>query len=78
MQAILLLPIIAAGFIGSPITVTVSVFGAPIPQPLIALTAIVPEFVPGVTVMVLVVLFPVHPLGNVHTYLVAPATADAV
>ena len=39
------------------------------------MTETVPPVAVGVTVMLLVVLLPVHPGGNVHVYEVAPGTA---
>jgi hypothetical protein len=36
------------------------------PQPLTARTVMMPELVPEVTLIVLVVLLPVHPDGSVH------------
>ena len=66
LQAILLLPMIEAGLAASPITVTNSVFDAPVPQALFAATEMVPELDPGVTVMVFVELLPDHPFGKVQ------------
>ena len=45
-----------------------------VPQSLIAFTVILPPVVPEVAVMELVVLVPVHPLGKVQMYEVAPVT----
>ena len=46
--------------------------------PTVAVTEIVPPVAPGVNDILLVVEVPVHPVGAVQVYAVAPATEAAV
>ena len=59
-------PLIAAGCAGTGFTVIASVCAVLVPQLLFAVTLMVPLVAPGVTLMLLVVEVPLHPLGNTH------------
>jgi hypothetical protein len=60
---------------GAVFTVMASVCAVELPQELLAVTEIFPLVVLAVAVMLLLVLLPLHPPGNVQVYDVAPATA---
>lgn len=59
------LPVMVPGWEGVLVTVTGKLEAVEVPQALDAVTVIVP-FVPAVAEMLLVVLVPVHPPGNVQ------------
>jgi hypothetical protein len=67
-------PEILPGVVGAALTVKANVETAEVPQVLLALTVILPPVEPVVTFMLLVVEVPVHPLGRVQVYEVAPPT----
>jgi hypothetical protein len=71
---IAVVPEILPGVAGAVFTFTASVEAAEVPQALLALTVIFPPVEPAVTFMLLVVEVPVHPLGKVQVYVLAPAT----
>jgi hypothetical protein len=58
-------PEIEPEIVGSGATSTKEVLGADAPHRLFAVTPIVPDE-PAVTVIVLLLLLPLHPAGNVH------------
>ena len=62
------------GVAGNVFAVTLNELVGLEPQVLFALTVIVPEFDPAVTVILLVVDDPVQPVGKVQVYVVAPGT----
>ena len=68
------LPVIAPGVDGVELTVTVRFWEGEEPQELFAVTNIDPPEFPTITEIVSAVEVPVHPLGNVHVYDVAPET----
>ena len=71
-------PVIAPGAAGATVeTVTASVEAALVPQPLAAVTEMLPAALPDVTVMDMVPCpaVMVHPAGTVHVYDEAPGTA---
>ena len=68
-------PVIAPNVPGGEASVTASVCGELFPQKLSAVTEILPCPVPSVACMLLVVEVPLHPVGKVHVYEVAPLTA---
>ena len=70
----LVFPVIVLGCAGTVLAVTISVRAVLLPQPLFAVTDIVPPVAPAVVVMDVVVELPLHPAGNVHEYDVAPDT----
>ena len=47
-----------------------------VPHELVAVTDISPLFAPTVAMIEVDVELPVHPVGNVHVYEVAPATGE--
>ena len=57
-------PLMPEGASGNGVTVTASVRAMDVPQALVAVTEMVPDVAPGVAMMVLLVLLPVHPEGN--------------
>ena len=61
-----LVPAIADGCAGAEFTVTATDCGVLLPQPLLAVTIMVPLLVPAVVLMVLLVDVPLHPAGNAH------------
>lgn len=63
--------------VGRGVTVTSWQPCVPVPQVFIGVAHTLPELLPTVTVMVLVVLDPVQPVGNDQLYEVAPVD-DAV
>lgn len=54
------------GWVGVALTVTPKVDAAELPQALLAATVMLPPVEPAITVMLLVVLVPDHPPGNVQ------------
>lgn len=60
------LPEMTEGVPGAEFTLTVKVWTAEEPQPLFAITEIVPPVAPAVAVIELVVEVPDHPDGSVH------------
>ena len=70
------LPLIAPGVAGVADTVIASVCAVELPQPLFAVTDMLPLVVLAVVVILFVVDVPDHPLGSVQVYDVAPLTAD--
>ena len=52
--------------VGGMVGATAKVCAVPLPQPFDGVTVILPEPVPTVTVMLLVVLLPVHPEGKLQ------------
>ena len=68
-----MLPEIDDGVAGAALTVTDKVCEEDVPQLLIAVTLSVPAE-PAVALIVLLVLVPLHPPGNVQPYEVAPLT----
>lgn len=56
----------AEGVPGSGVTVTEAVRAGEIPQAFVAVTLMVPDVVPGVAMMVLLLLLPAHPAGSVQ------------
>jgi hypothetical protein len=67
-------PEIVPGCGGTGLTVTANVCGILLPQPLFAVTETLPLFAPTIAVIEVVADVPVHPVGNVHVYDVAPVT----
>lgn len=59
-------PPIVPGWAGKAPTVTASVWADEDPQALLAVTMMVPLLAPGVAVIALLVLLPVHPPGSVQ------------
>lgn len=62
------------GVAGTELTVTANVCTGDEPQVLLAVTVTLPLVEPESAVIELVVDVPVHPVGNVHVYPVAPLT----
>lgn len=69
-----LLPVIVPGCPGVVAIVTGKVCVGELPHALEAVTVMLPALAPAVTVMLLVMLLPLHPPGMVQTYPVAPPT----
>ena len=67
-------PLIGPGIAGVAVKVTASVCAMLFPQALLAVTDMVPPPVPCVADMLLVVEVPLHPVGKVQVYEVAPFT----
>ena len=67
-------PEIAVGCVGIGLTVTAITCAVPLPQELFAVTLIFP-LTPALVLMLSPVDVPDQPLGMVHVYDVAPATA---
>ena len=68
-------PDMAPGVAGGETIVTANVCAAERPHPLFAVTDTVPPVLPAVTMMLVEVDVPVHPLGSDHVYEAAPVTA---
>jgi len=68
------LPVIALGCDGVLLTVTAKVCVVELPQELTAKTVMLPLVAPAVAVILLSTEFPIHPVGNVHEYPLAPLT----
>ena len=68
-------PEIGPGVVGILFTVIAFVWTVEEPHPLFAVTVILPLLVPAEIEILFVVELPVHPLGNVQVYAVAPDTA---
>ena len=60
----LVLPEMVAGCAGMPLTPTTRDWAVEEPQPLFALTVMVPPALPAVVAMLLVLLLPAHPAGR--------------
>ena len=64
------------GCAGRAVTETLNVRGVPEPQELLAVTEIVPPLEPGVADIDVEEELPLHPVGKVHVYELAPVTDD--
>ena len=67
-------PVIVPGVAGADETLTAKVCAVVLPQLLLAVTETLPLVEEGVAVIELVDELPVHPLGKVQVYEVAPFT----